>query len=229
MNPFEILQISQGASPDTVREAYHQLAKKWHPDRFSGPEKQAAEVKFREIAEAYAAIKKGAEGSSSSGDSSAAAPHSPPGHSMSSPAGKSPADWLAEAKKHLADKRYESAISLSQYCYSYPQVSEEAHLVHAKAIEATVKDAKAQARAYEEVMRINPNNKESIAKLAELYLALNMPKRAESMHEKAKSLGFSINSKQSKSAIQHSSASPVEPDGMIDKLTGFFRDLTKRG
>jgi tetratricopeptide (TPR) repeat protein len=225
MNPYEILQISPGASPDAVREAYHQLAKKWHPDRFSGSDKQAAEVKFREIAEAYAAIKKGAGIS----DETTMPTHTPTRQASSSPPGKTPADWLAEAKKNLLNKQYDTAISLSQYCFNYPQVAEGARLIYAKTIEATVKDVKVQARAYEDVMRINPNNKESIIKLAELYLALNMPKRAESMTEKAKSLGFDINARQAKSAIQHSKAGSVESDGIVDKITGFFKDWTKRG
>lgn len=44
---YQILGISQDASPEEIRKAYHKLAHKYHPDK-GGDEK-----KFREIAEAY--------------------------------------------------------------------------------------------------------------------------------------------------------------------------------
>jgi molecular chaperone DnaJ len=49
---YEVLGISKGASPDEIKSAYRQLAKKYHPDM--NPEnKKAAGEKFKEISEAY--------------------------------------------------------------------------------------------------------------------------------------------------------------------------------
>lgn len=37
-NPYRVLKIAPGSDADTVRNAYHELAKKYHPDRFSNAE-----------------------------------------------------------------------------------------------------------------------------------------------------------------------------------------------
>jgi hypothetical protein len=212
MNPFETLQLSPGAAPGEVKAAYHLLAKKWHPDKFSGAEKQAAEEKFREISQAYAAIKKGADLGSIGGR-----PAPPPSQNVP-PAEKTPMGWLAEAKAGLNSKQFDVALSLSQYCFNFQEVSEEARLVYAKAIEATSRDIKVQARAFEEVVRVNPDNKEALLKLTELYLALNMPARSASMAAKAKSLGLAKHGQ----AEAHGAA--PEQAGIMNKMFGFLKE-----
>ena len=47
MNPYEVLEVSAGASPDEIKAAYHGMAKKWHPDRYTGAAKAEAEQRFR--------------------------------------------------------------------------------------------------------------------------------------------------------------------------------------
>ncbi|MCL1892723.1 MAG: J domain-containing protein [Holophagaceae bacterium] len=206
MNPFEILQIRPGASPDEVKAAYHQLAKQWHPDKFLGAEKLAAEDKFRSISEAYAAIKSGV----------ALLPPPQPASQVSPQKEKTPNDWLATAKQTYSSKQYDKAISLCQYCFNYPAVAEDAHLIFAKILVETGKDSKAQARAFEDVIRINPNNREAVAKLAELYLVLNMPTRAASMSAKAKALGATSGNKSQTVAGGGS-------EGIFNKVAGIFK------
>jgi len=53
---YEILKISPKASDSDVKRAYHSLAKKFHPDR-NPQNRRMAELRFRLISEAYAAIK----------------------------------------------------------------------------------------------------------------------------------------------------------------------------
>ena len=48
---YEILNISRTASGTEIKRAYRKLAMKYHPDRNSGD--QEAEIKFKEISEAY--------------------------------------------------------------------------------------------------------------------------------------------------------------------------------
>ena len=45
---YKTLDIARGADDATVKRAYRNLAKKWHPDKNPGAE-EAAEAKFREV------------------------------------------------------------------------------------------------------------------------------------------------------------------------------------
>lgn len=49
---YKILEISKDADEDTIRKAYRKLAKQWHPDK-NTDNKEVAEKKFKQIAEAY--------------------------------------------------------------------------------------------------------------------------------------------------------------------------------
>lgn len=56
-NPYQVLGVPPGASEETVREAYRDLVRKYHPDQFPDARaKELAEAKMREINAAYDAI-----------------------------------------------------------------------------------------------------------------------------------------------------------------------------
>ena len=59
------LGVSESATPDEIKSAYRKLAKKYHPDTNSDDPEAAR--KFREVTEAYQALKDGATGRSPSG------------------------------------------------------------------------------------------------------------------------------------------------------------------
>ena len=48
---YEVLGVDKGADEATIKKAYRQLAKKYHPDM--NPDNKEAEVKFKEVNEAY--------------------------------------------------------------------------------------------------------------------------------------------------------------------------------
>ena len=53
-DPYAVLGVSRNASDDEVKEAYRELARKYHPDRYSdNPLSDLAEEKMQEINEAY--------------------------------------------------------------------------------------------------------------------------------------------------------------------------------
>jgi hypothetical protein len=56
---YEVLGLTTGASPAEVKQAYRDLAKTWHPDRFAHDVqlKQQAEEKIKAINEAYQQLK----------------------------------------------------------------------------------------------------------------------------------------------------------------------------
>lgn len=59
-DPYSVLGVPRSASKDEVKRAYRSLAQKHHPDKFTDPtEKANAEVKFKEISEAYELIESG--------------------------------------------------------------------------------------------------------------------------------------------------------------------------
>jgi DnaJ-class molecular chaperone len=50
---YAILAVAKTASDDQIRQRFRQLARERHPDRYSGAEKQAAEIAFQEITQAF--------------------------------------------------------------------------------------------------------------------------------------------------------------------------------
>ena len=57
MNPYEVLGVSPNATDEEVKQAYRQLAKKYHPDNYvDNPLSDLAEEKMKEINNAYDTI-----------------------------------------------------------------------------------------------------------------------------------------------------------------------------
>jgi DnaJ-class molecular chaperone len=54
-NYYQILEIEQTAPPEEIKQAYRKLALKWHPDK-NPDNKEEAERKFKEVAEAHTVL-----------------------------------------------------------------------------------------------------------------------------------------------------------------------------
>ena len=54
MDYYEVLGVDRSADDATIKKAYRQLAKKYHPD--ANPGDKEAEAKFKEASEAYAVL-----------------------------------------------------------------------------------------------------------------------------------------------------------------------------
>lgn len=51
------IETGQGLTSASLRDAFRACALAWHPDRHAGPQKQAAEAKFKEAQMAYSTLK----------------------------------------------------------------------------------------------------------------------------------------------------------------------------
>lgn len=70
MNPYKVLGVSEGADAETIKKAYYDLVKKYHPDKYANnPLKDLAEEKLKEINEAYEMLTSGKSTQNSSSSS----------------------------------------------------------------------------------------------------------------------------------------------------------------
>lgn len=67
MNPYEVLGVEPGADEETVKKAYRNLVRKYHPDKYAdNPLADLAAEKMKEINKAYDMITKGTASQSGS-------------------------------------------------------------------------------------------------------------------------------------------------------------------
>lgn len=236
MNPFEVLDIKPGASPDEIKTAYHKLAKIYHPDRFSGSEKAQAEERFRKLAEAFNMLKddgrredlarrfsvQSAPESDIARDSELAIPKVKP---LSE---RTAQDWFEEAQASVKAEDYGRALGMVQYALRLDPEIGEAHRLHAMLLESTGGDKRVRIKALENVIRLCPKDVEAMLLLSDAYLGVGLQTRAQRMREEARL----INPKHP--IFRQAKAEKVQPAkaeelGLGDQLNALLGRFFKKG
>ena len=71
-DPYRVLGVSKTATPEEIKKAYRELARKYHPDHHTdNPLSELAEEKFKEVNDAYHQISGGFASNGNSGHSGA--------------------------------------------------------------------------------------------------------------------------------------------------------------
>jgi tetratricopeptide (TPR) repeat protein len=189
MNPYEILEISPGASADEIKAAYHQMAKQWHPDRFSGEAKPEAERRFRQLAEAFNMLKDTGRREPSPSpvaplQAQTQAP-APAAQQIQLDAGaertvqnKTTDEWFQDAKAAMEAKAYDRALGLIQYAIRLDGERAEFHAFYGKLLDLTNGDKRMLVRALETALRLNAKDVDSTILLAQTFQTLGMHARA---------------------------------------------------
>jgi len=180
MNPFEVLEIPADASAEDIKAAYHRLAKQWHPDRYTGKEKEAAEARFRELAEAFSMLKNPARRpplpqQQAPSRPAAAAPSREPDAARE----RTPEDWAAMARAAFSDGKVDQARALIHYAIRMDGAKAAYHALLASIIEQEGGDVRAVVKALETAVRLDPKDVESHIKLAGHFHGLGMAARAQ--------------------------------------------------
>jgi curved DNA-binding protein CbpA len=190
MNPYDVLEISPGASADEIKAAYHAMAKQWHPDRFTGEAKAEAERRFRLLAEAFSMLKDTGRRDSAAtpldaAPRPAAAGADPAGPAIqldsgakASSANKTVDEWYNEAKSAFENKAYDRGLGLIQYAIRMDAERAEFQALYAKLLEQTGGDKRQLVRALETALRLNNRDVDSTILLAQTFQNLGMHARA---------------------------------------------------
>ncbi len=225
MNPYEVLEISPNASAEEIKEAYHLLAKKWHPDRFMGQEHEAAEQRFRELAEAFAQLKNMDHPlAPAPQEPSSAAPKETniPLATSVPPAARTTQDWYTEAKAAFDAQDLDRALSLIHYALRMDTERVEFHMLYAQLLDRPGGDVRKLIHTLEQVLRLNPKEVDSAIRLAQLYQSVGLSTKATRMWQTVRRIapGHKVFQQPAKSAPGSLGEQFSE---LVEKIKGFFK------
>ncbi len=194
MNPYDILEIRVGSTADEIKASYHRLAKMWHPDRFSGLQKDEAEAKFRAISEAFNVLKdperrswaeeEFAKAVPSQGAPAVSAAPSSPANALE----RTPDDWFQDSMRAFKDLDTERAQGLVQFAIRQDPNKADYHLFLAKLLETKGGDRRIVIKCYETALKLQPKDVETMLRLAEHFQSIGMQARAMALIQKAREI-----------------------------------------
>lgn len=236
MNPFEVLEISPDASPEDIKAAYHRLAKRWHPDRFPGPEKAEAEHRFRQLAEAFSLLK---DPGRRAGLAAPSSPGQGGGAFDSNPVEeRTPADWAALARTAFEEGNLDQARALIHYAIRLEGQNPRHYSLLAAILEREGGDLRGVVKALENAVRLDPRDAESHIKLGLHFQTLGLQARSQRHLQLAQELApehayFRAAARAAQKAGRSGAhptqkATPAEP-GLADQLRDLWGRWTGKG
>lgn len=227
MNPYEVLEISPNASAEEIKAAYHSLAKKWHPDRFMGAEHEAAEHRFRELAEAFSMLKHTERPSAPVPQEMAPAKTDISLAPPVPPAARTAQDWYSEAKTALDSKDLNRAMSLIHYALQMESEKVEFHMLYAQVLDRPGGDVRKLIQTLEHILRLNPKEVDTAIRLAQLYQSVGLSTKATRMWQNVRRVApnHKVFQQPAKSSAPGSLGEQFTE--LVDKIKGFFQGLKK--
>jgi curved DNA-binding protein CbpA len=216
-NHYEVMGVSRTAKPDVVKQTYHQLARRFHPDKYHQDEalRSRLEVAFTAIAQAYETLKEqqsraaydlklragGGQPSASANSSGAVGTGAPPAqagvqnsrHHASQTSSPSEDVSRAEARFQqgvAALKQGNRMMALSLLAEAAQLKPQQAHY-RAQYGQALSSEAKMRRQAEAELqaaITLDPRNASYRVMLAELYTSIGLLRRAQAELERALSI-----------------------------------------
>lgn len=225
-DPFTVLGVSHGTTLEGLRNAYYELSRRFHPDRFRQASKelrQEVEQIFRDLTDAYHRARAGMQRTdgviSSISGIAAGAVDMGAGQVMEPPVDEAQKRLLAEAEQayntglnHLVTNRYhEAAEALSKAARLDPQ-NAKYHASLALALSKNAQRAKEAEQHFLQAIELDADNAQHYALLGSLYTRLGLPRRAESVYRQALKLD-----PQNAVALKGLTAQRID-DGLLTRL-----------
>ena len=243
MNPFNVLEVPPDASPEDIKAAYHRLAKRWHPDRYTGAEKEEAESKFRELAEAFSILKDPAKRLTLQQQMPKTQSPTSPDKEPESAQERTPEDWATMAKVAFEEGKIDQARALIHYAIRLNSQKAPYHSLLASILEREEGDLRAVVKALETAVRLAPRDVDSHIRLAHHFQTLGMEARAQRHLQLAREISPNHPKLRNPSPKSHKPATggkgkaaqgqkakvPAPPMGLLDQLKDLWGRLTGKG
>lgn len=189
--PCGILSVDPGAGAEAIQDAYHRLARRYHPDRFHSEElsdslRSQVEQVFSCINTAYATLRDpAARAQPASGGGRKAAGEGAPARSGAAGAGEAAAveALFRQGCRSLSGGDPEKAAKELRTCVHLCPDNARYHHFLGLAESGVVKLHKSAEQHFMKAIELEPASLDSRVALAELYLKVRLPRRAAAVLE----------------------------------------------